>query len=128
MTEHVLIGHLNGVGSLRPDLLNGATYVRRAHVLQARYANVQGDECTCIVFLIVSKCGVNCLQLWRLTCASNACTAVHHNGRSTGMTRPGVAQSLDELRLLLTHLLQEVQHGHGRAGNAIVRPAGELPM
>lgn len=65
---------------------------------------------------------------WVLTSATNACTAVHHNGRTAGMPRPCIAESMDELRLLITHLLQKVQHGHSWAGNAVVRPAGELPM
>lgn len=48
MTEDILIGHLYGVGALRTYLLDGATYIRRAHILQTRYANVQRDECACL--------------------------------------------------------------------------------
>ena len=44
MTEHVLIWHLNGVSSLRTNLLDRTANVRRADVLESRYANVERDE------------------------------------------------------------------------------------
>lgn len=63
-----------------------------------------------------------------LTGASNASATVHHNWRTARMASPGIAQRAHHLRLLIAHLLQEVQHGHCRAGHTVVRPAGELPM
>lgn len=47
MAEDILIGHLYGVSALRTYLLHCATYIRRAHILQTRYANVQRNECAC---------------------------------------------------------------------------------
>lgn len=46
MAKDILVWHLNTVGPLCPDFLDGSSYVHSAGVLQPRYANVQRAKCT----------------------------------------------------------------------------------
>lgn len=46
MAKHVLIRHLNTVGPLRSDPLDGSPNVHGPGVFQSRYANIQGAKCT----------------------------------------------------------------------------------
>lgn len=46
MAKDILVWHLNTVGPLCSDFLDGSSYVHGSGVLQPRYANIQRAKCT----------------------------------------------------------------------------------